>query len=159
MELGHENTDWGNGGNDCRYYKSYSTWLNPETGEYECGTEENPGYSNFFEDLEDQNKYDCKKRLCEMDREFAIEIADLMIDPFQFWVDHRDNYYINDTDMCVWEEQKQPEHKHDACCGFEEARTPFSSHDKRCCNDEIVKKNSMEEEMFCMDGSGWELCV
>jgi len=154
MELGHENTgleyDWSNGSNDCGYYKSYKTWFNPETEEYECGTEENPGYNNIFEIQSDQNKNDCIKRLCEMDREFAMEIADLMIDPFQFWVDNQDNYYINDSDMCNWSEQ-QNEHKLDQCCGFEEARTPFSSHDKRCCNDEIVKKNSMEEEMFCMD--------
>jgi len=132
----------------CDYRLWYSTFFNSETGQHECGSLNNPGYDNYNKNEERFNINQCRKTLCEMDREFALAVAPMLKDPFKFYEDHAGNFDIAGTNKCVIIER---ENKQDQCCGWDFERSPFSTVDQRCCDGEIFKADSMEAEFQCVD--------
>lgn len=135
-------------GQKCDYRLWYSTFFNPESGQYECGTENNPGYDNMNKNEERYNTNQCRKTLCEMDREFAMVVAPMLKDPFKFYEKNSGKFNIAGTNKCVIVDR---ENKQDQCCGWDFERNPFSSVDQRCCDGEIFKADSMEAEFQCVD--------
>merc|ERR1711937_173640 len=133
----------------CDYIQGYSTFVD-QGGNVQCGHERNPHYisdSDFFQANEPfYNINRCRGQVCAMDKEFAESIAHLLLDPFQFWLDNYDKYYVfDDEDVCV----KRTNNMLDSCCGAGFQRFPYNSEEKRCCVNRIVEKGSIEESFYC----------
>lgn len=142
-------------GGICDYQLGYSTYFNTETGEHECGTLNNPGYEKVYKNNESKyNLNQCRRSLCEMDREFAMEIAPMLEDPFKFYNANVEKFDIVGTSQCVIAET---EYKQDQCCGWDFMRSPFNTEKQRCCEDEIFKTGSMEAEFICTDDNEYDI--
>ena len=135
----------------CDYVQGYSFTFDEENGEILCGPIENPNYSRtdlYWASRPDADTYwnmnQCKYAICSMDLEFARQVADFFINPYEFWQENKSNKHISDTDLC----QTLPGPKSDACCGSPEFRIPYSTEAKICCDDNVVERGSVEEA-FC----------
>ena len=90
-------------------YPYFIDWMNvtPENGNYEdlivCNNKKNPNYSRKLR----ENKDDCLFAVCQIEREFALKVFDIIgSDPEKFFMDNIGNYDVfNDKAVCVRQNQ------------------------------------------------------
>jgi len=119
---------------DCHAFTAY-TYHVDENGELVCGGKRNPNY----EEKGDIWGNTCRLALCEMEREFAIAVANIMKDPRAFQAKFPENYKIYDTEKCVKSVNMYDSDKSE-CCGTHvpAGRSPYDPYMNSCCDGKVT---------------------
>lgn len=127
----------------CDYIQWYVTHDNGNG--ITCGPANNPNYVDaeawWYSDVNIgyHNMNQCRNTLCEIEMEFAREVADLLKDPAEFVRSNQEKKGAWAKGMCNAGDRG---FQVDSCCGNKFERTPYDSSYKQCCNGKVTELGS-----------------
>ena len=129
----------------CDYIQWYATHDTHTDAGVVCGPANNPNYIDAEawwyseENIGFHNMNQCRNTICEIEMQFAREVAPLLKNPVEFTLANMDKKGAWEKGMCTAGDHG---FQVDSCCGNKFERSPYDSNYKECCNGKVTEIGS-----------------